>query len=221
MTVEEILTNRTGGPETLVGLSIGVVDQGHCEVFNYGYSNLKSKKQVDADTIFEIGSITKVFTAVLAILKEQEQQIDLRDPIDKYLSDTIEVPIKTGNIRLIDLMTHTSGLPRIPDNMVDSNFDMSNPYKTYSLKKLYSFLETHKLARSSGGVFEYSNLGYSVLGQVLEIQSRQTYETLLQNITLPLHMHDTKITLTNEQKSRFSKNTTFFTLMSRKTSFQI
>jgi serine-type D-Ala-D-Ala carboxypeptidase/endopeptidase len=202
--VKGILRKHTEDMKTLVGISIGVVNQNDCKVFNYGYSNLDSKEPVNADTIFEIGSITKVFTAIISILKEQEEKINLEDPINKYFSDTIKVPMKTRKIRLIDLMTHTSGLPRIPDNMVDSEYKMSNPYKAYSLKKLYSFLKSHKLVRNSGEVFEYSNLGYGLLGQILEIQSGQTYETLLQEITIPLHMCDTKITLTDEQKSRFS-----------------
>jgi serine-type D-Ala-D-Ala carboxypeptidase/endopeptidase len=204
ITVEEILTNRRGGAETLVGLSIGVVDQGHCEIFNYGYSNLKSKKQVDADTIFEIGSITKVFTAILSVIKEQKQKTNLEDPIGKYLPKAIKVPEEIGKIRLIDLMTHTSRLPRTPDNIIDKDFKEDNPYKSYSWEKLSSFLESHELVGVSGDVFEYSNLGYGLLGRILEIQSGQSYETMLNEITIPLNMCDTRTNLTDEQRSRFS-----------------
>ena len=112
-----------------------------------------------ADTIFEIGSITKVFTAFLLADMVERGEVALDDPVRKYLPTSVMVPSRRGReIWLVDLATHTSGLPR--DSVeVDLNSD-NNPYAGYASSDLYAFLGSYRL-RLTVGVFErrYGTLG--------------------------------------------------------------
>src|SRR5205085_8424519 len=109
-------------------------------------------------TIFEIGSATKVFTSLLLADMVQRGQVALDDPVAKYLPPTVKMPERHGrSITLVDLATHTSGLPRLPTNMTPKN--QANPYADYSVEQLYQFLSNYQLTRDVGSQYEYSNLG--------------------------------------------------------------
>src|SRR6185295_12423054 len=99
----------------------------------------------------------KVFTSLLLADAVQRHEVALADPLAKYLPAALKLPERSGRaITLVDLATHTSGLPRMPDNMHPQ--DPSNPYADYTVDQLYQFLGTVELTRDIGAKFEYSNL---------------------------------------------------------------
>jgi len=122
---------------------------------------------MDGNTIFEVGSVTKVFTSLLLADMAQRGQVALTDPVAKSTCLLgLKMPERNGRqISLEDLATHTSGLPRLPSNL--SPKDAANPYADYSIEQLYQFLSGYQLTRDIGPQYEYSNLGGGLLGHVL------------------------------------------------------
>lgn len=159
----------------------------------------------DGKTIFEIGSMSKAFTALILADMASKGEVSLDDPAEKYLPAGARMPERGGRkITLRDLATHSSGLPRLPDNMTPAN--PGDPYADYSEKLLLDFLGRYQLPRDIGSQFEYSNLGFGLLGYLLAHAAHADYATLLaQRITGPLGMRDTVITLSPEQHARFAQ----------------
>jgi len=146
-----------------------------------------------AEAIYEIGSITKVFTAVLLADMVERGEVALADPVSKFLPKTVKVPERGGKqITLLDLATHKSGLPRLPLNLKPK--DAANPYADYTVEDLYSFLNGYSLPREIGATYEYSNLGVGLLGHVLSLRAGKEYEVLLrERVLTPLGMEATGI----------------------------
>ena len=125
----------------------------------------------DKNTVFEIGSITKVFTSLLLADMVKRSELALDNLVSKYLPSDVKMPERNGRvITLEDLSRHRSGLPRLPSNL-DAEADPKNPYANYSVKKLYNFLSGYELPRDIGAQFEYSNLGGGLLGNVLALRA--------------------------------------------------
>ncbi|HSJ10312.1 MAG TPA: serine hydrolase, partial [Longimicrobiales bacterium] len=156
------------------------------------------------ETVFEIGSITKVFTGVLLADMVRRGEVSLDDPVSKYLPSHVTVPVRDGKaITLAHLSTQTSGLPRLPSNLRPA--DPTNPYADYTVEQLYEFLGGYTLARDPGAQYEYSNLGAGLLGHALALRAGTSYEELVRvRILEPLRMHDTGITLTAAQRQRMA-----------------
>jgi CubicO group peptidase (beta-lactamase class C family) len=194
-----LLKQRVEQERQMPGIVVGLIDRKSRRLFNY--SLLDSK--VDADTLFEIGSISKVFTALALTQMAERGELKLNDPISKFLP--VKTPTRNGKaISLLSLATHTSGLPRLPDNLAQK--DPSNPYADYTIEQLYSFLSSYQLPRDIGAQYEYSNLGAGLLGHILSLKAGVSYETLIKNqITNPLKMKDTTIQISSRQQARFTK----------------
>lgn len=161
--------------------------------------------KVDENTIFEIGSITKVFTGILLAEAVRRGEVKLDDPISKFLPASVKTPAFNGKeITLLDLATHSSSLPRMPDNLnPKSGLD---PYADYTSRELYDFLSKHKLAREIGSAHDYSNLAFGLLGHVLSLAAKTSYEQLITDrILTPLKMNDTSISLSAAKKSRYAQ----------------
>jgi CubicO group peptidase (beta-lactamase class C family) len=147
---------------------------------------------VDADTLFEIGSITKVFTGILLADAVRRGDATLEDSIAKHLpADLLPADSVLREVTLLDLATHTSGLPRLPGNL-DEGANPLDPYAQYSTEKLYAYLKGfQKSDFESRGKMSYSNLGVGLLGHLLERISGKPYETLArETIFAPLGMKD-------------------------------
>ena len=146
--------------------------------------------------LFEIGSITKVFTAGLLAQLVEEGVMQLDDPIQEYLPVPLHQPEQDGVApTLLHLANHTSGLPRLPSNMDLSN--LANPYQSYDQEKLYQYLEQEQTLESvPGTVNVYSNLGFGLLGHILTLRTGQSYEALIhERIAEPLGMDHTWVTV--------------------------
>lgn len=185
------------------GIVAGVVfPDGRARVFAYGKAG--SGKPLDSKSVFEIGSITKVFTSTLLAEMAQRGEVSLDDRVARFLPKTVAVPARGGRqITLVDLATQTSGLPRLPTNLRPAN--PANPYADYTPEKLYDFLSSYTLTRDIGSKFEYSNLGVGLLGHVLARQAGKSYDAVLREHVLePLGMTMTGSTLTPEMKRHFA-----------------
>ena len=186
-------------------LVVGVVDANGAWVAGRGKLDDGTDREANGDTVFEIGSITKVFTALLLQDMVERGEMKLDDPVQKYLPDTVKVPTYEGKqITLLHLATHTSGLPGMPDNL--SPHTWKDPDQTdYTVEQLYTFLSHYKLRRAPGMEAAYSNLGFELLGHVIALKAGTNYETLvLDRICRPLGMNSTRIVLTPEMKSRLA-----------------
>jgi len=202
--IRRILVERIDAQKQGVGIVVGVIDSHGRRIVAYGAPEKGDKRPLNGDTLFEIGSITKVFTALLAADMAQRGEVKLDDPIQKYLPPTVKIPERGGKqITLIDLATHTSGLPRMPENFRPK--DPSRPYVDYTVDALYSFLSSYELRRDIGIKYVYSNLGFGLLGLGLAQRAGMDYEKLVvTRICDPLGMKSTRITLSEPLKERFA-----------------
>jgi CubicO group peptidase (beta-lactamase class C family) len=158
----------------------------------------------DGRTLFEIGSITKVFTGILLADMVERGEVGLEDQVAQFLPKGTQIPSRHGRqIRLVDLATHSSGLPRMPSNFAPA--DPSNPYADYSADRLYEFLRGHTLTRDIGERAEYSNVGIGLLGHALSLRAGKPYEALVtERILEPLGMTNTRIVLRPEDRERLA-----------------
>jgi CubicO group peptidase (beta-lactamase class C family) len=201
--IRAILADRIDVQHQSVGIVVGVIDSAGRRIVAYG-KTAKDGKPVDADTVFEIGSVTKVFTSLLLADMVQRGEVTLTDPVSKYLPPNVKVPERGGKkITLVDLATHTSGLPYMPTNFHPK--DPANPFADYTVLQLYEFLATVELPRAIGSKYEYSNLGGGLLGHALARRAGTDYETLVRTRILePLGMKNTAITLSKAMRERLA-----------------
>lgn len=187
------------------GLVVGAIDVGGARrVVAYGMSGPNDATPLDGNSVFEIGSITKVFTGALLADMVRRGEVKLDDPVAKYLPSSVKMPARGGQqITLVDLATQSSGLPRMPSNFHPN--DASNPYAEYSVQQMYDFLSGYELPRDIGSKYEYSNLGVGLLGHALARRAGMSYEALVTaRILDPLGMRDTRITLTPAMRSHLA-----------------
>ncbi len=190
------------------GIVVGIVEErsGKVETAFWSFGVLETGKpdEVGPDTIFEIGSITKTFTATLLADMVERGDMKLEDPINRFLPKGVKSPSRSGQtITLEHLATHRSGLPRLPDNFMPAND--GNPYADLTPETLHEFLSKHELSRDVGEAYEYSNLGVGLLGHALALATGKSYgELVSERICRPLKMRDTGTTLSRSQQNRFA-----------------
>lgn len=200
--IAAILRQRVESGKT-PGIVVGILDAAGTRFVSHG-TGAPGAAVLDGATLFEIGSITKTFTSTILADMAARGEVALDDPVAKYLPAGTRVPASGERvITLLDLATHFSGLPRLPNNL--SPRDIRNPYADYTADKLYAFLAAHELARVPGERFDYSNLGAGLLGHTLALRAGTDYETLVRTRVLgPLGMRDTKITLAPADSARLA-----------------
>lgn len=188
------------------GLVVGIIDGDQKWVFGYGKISAGNPSTPNGSTLFEIGSITKTFSALLAANLVVQGKWRLDDPVEKYLTETKIPAFKGQKITLRHLLNHTSALPRIPSDLyIGNDFDATNPYRAYTKKSMLEYVSRYQLIRKPGTEYEYSNLGFGLLGLCLEKVTGKAYETLLvETICNPFNLSDTRINLTQEQKKRLA-----------------
>ena len=176
-----------------VGASVAVFYNGKDYYYNYGETVKDNKQLPDKLTLYEIGSISKTFTATILAKAAVDKKINLQDAITKYLPDSVAANQDLKNITLQQLSNHSSGLPRLPINI---NFNVTNylqPYENYDDKAMFAFLSQFKVTRKPGESYEYSNLAVGLLGVILERVYKKSYEQLVLNfIAKPLGLNHTK-----------------------------
>jgi CubicO group peptidase (beta-lactamase class C family) len=185
------------------GIAVGLVNrEGRQQVTAYGPR--AGVTPFDGNTVFEIGSITKTFTAAILADMVAKRELALDDPVVKHLPVGTKLPVHGGKqITLLDLATQTSGLPRMPGNLRITN--PGNPYASYTTSQMYAFLAGYTLPRAIGALYEYSNLGVGLLGQALSHRAGKDYETLVrERVLAPLGMGETRIALSPVLRTRLA-----------------
>lgn len=175
-------------------LAIGIIHRGKINTFYYGETSKGDSLSMPTEnTLFELGSITKVFTASLLANLVENKIISLDDSITKFLPDSLAQNNSLQKITFKDLANHTSGLPRLASNLDKTpKFNALDPYAQYGRKELFAYLKDIKLEDAPGEKFEYSNTGFALLGELISIITKKTYSQYLsETITSPLGMSNT------------------------------
>ncbi len=184
---------------------IGVVQNGGKWVGGYGkFATADSSITPDGDSVYEIGSITKVFTGIALARLAEQGKVKLDDPVGRYLSELGLPADGRGDITLVELSTHNSGLPRLPANFWKiADGESGNPYSNYTTENLFADFKEVKLNRLPGTGYDYSNYGAALLGQLLALAAGQPYEKLVtEQVLTPLSLTNTVFELNAEQSAR-------------------
>jgi serine-type D-Ala-D-Ala carboxypeptidase/endopeptidase len=200
--VEKLVTPLVEAKD-IVGCVVGVFDGGKSEVYGFGEIHHGQGDKPNGETVYEIGSITKAFTGTLLSDMVNEGKVKLDAPLQDFMPAGVKLhEYKDHTIKLVDVASQSSGLPRMPYNMGPK--DTKNPYVDYTPKLMYEFLGKHQVSRAPGE-YEYSNLGMGLLGNILARKAGKSYEKLVvERICDPLKMSDTRITLSADQKKRLA-----------------
>jgi D-alanyl-D-alanine-carboxypeptidase/D-alanyl-D-alanine-endopeptidase len=196
--VKRVAAGFIGGGKN-PGLSVALVKrdpqtrQLQAMLLDFGSTAKGGGVPVDSNTVYEIGSITKVFTGILLAQAVGAGRMKLGDPIDSYLPSGVHAPVYQGfPITIAELATHRAGLPR----------DLASD----SLTDLYNWLNGFQLSRKPGSEYIYSNLGYALLGDILARNAGTDYATLvLGSVSHPLGLMDTTEMLSADQASRLAQ----------------
>jgi D-alanyl-D-alanine-carboxypeptidase/D-alanyl-D-alanine-endopeptidase len=201
--IRKIATERVGANSNDAGIIVGIIDSQGRRIISFGHRNAGDSRPLDGDTVFEIGSVTKVFTAILLADMVGKGEVALADPAAKYLPADVKVPRRDGrSITLVDLATHTSGLPFMPENAPAVNDAAAAKYSVTGLKR---YVAGFQLKHGIGSKWGYSNIGYWVLSEALSSRARTDYETLVrERATAPLKLTDTDFSLSQKMKANLA-----------------
>jgi CubicO group peptidase (beta-lactamase class C family) len=200
--IRNILRRRIDVEKRATGMAVGIVERGRRRVIVYGKQDSGDARSIAANTLFEIGSVTKVFTALVLAEMVRRQELQFDDPVDRHLPPGFRTPQRNDRaITLADLATHTSGLPLFPPIT-------GNPLEAlarYTASDLRLWLAGLTLSRDPGAQWEYSNVGYGLLGLALANKAGTTYDALLnRRIIDPLKLKDTTLHPTGEATRRLA-----------------
>jgi serine-type D-Ala-D-Ala carboxypeptidase/endopeptidase len=186
------------GRQDGIGIVVGIVGPQGRRVISYGHLDQGDPRPLNGDTEFEIGSLTKVFTALLLADMVERHEVALDDPVTKYLPPGDKIPQRNGHpIILVDLATHTSGLPFMPGELPAPN-GLDKPKDASA--QFYQFLAQYNSTHGTG--WDYSNLGYWLLSRALASRAGMDYESLLRTrVLVPLKLTHTAITPSVETKA--------------------
>ena len=175
------------------GIVAGITRNGERQVFALGAAS--------PDSIFQIGSITKTFTGLALASMAAQGKVRLDEPVRELLLKATAVRPQGGEITLLDLATHRSGLPSIPLNLRRNG--RPNPGADYRTPDFYQWLEKRGFGKPGGATFRYSNAGFGLLGEALSARAGMPYPELVRSlVTAPLEMSDTVLTPREEQRER-------------------
>ena len=215
--IKETIQSLIDNNKTSTAIVVGLIDPNETQFYGYGNISNANPTTVDKDTIFAIGSITKVFTTILLADMVNRGLVNLDDPIEQYLPPSLKIPSYNGQkITLENLATHTSALPEFPSSHCMTNFNGTDTSiqtrhffidcsKNYTFDQLYQDLSNITLTSEPGLKFEYSTFGISLLGRILTLKSNMSYDRLVEEKILNvLGMNSTSIVLSDAQKSRLA-----------------
>lgn len=202
--IRRLLAERIDTYRQSAGIVIGIIEApGRRRIVSYGTLAQGDPRPVNGDTVFEIGSLTKVFTSLLLADMVGRGEVALNDPVARYLPAGVKVPERKGRqITLEDLATHMSGLPREASNFEPVLTDWEADYSEASL---YEFLSSYQLTRDIGSENDYSNVGVALLGLALTRRTGTDYDSLVRTrIAEPLGLHSTRVSTTPDMASRLA-----------------
>ena len=193
--IRNILRRRVEVDKRTVGVAVCVATPNRKRFVAWGRERLADSRPITPDTVFEIGSITKVFTSLLLANMARRGEVGINDPVTRHLPGDFHVPqLNRSEITLADLATHTSGLPRspiFPGEPLSPSW--REAFAQFSMEEFKAWLaEDHPPPPPEAGGWWYSNAGYALLGMALAYRGGQPYETLLQERVIdPIGLRDT------------------------------
>ena len=204
LAIEQTLKARISR-ELNQGVVVAVVSQDGIHYYSAGTYREGDERSINEKTIFEIGSVTKVFTNLLTAEMVDRGEISLYDSIDKHLPASVNPPEMNGDkISLFHLATYLSGLPTRPYNLRPA--DQRNPYADYTVDQLYAFLNNYELKKTPGTTYEYSNFSVGLLGHILSLVNNDSYENILkERILSKLGMDETSVKLSETQRYHLAR----------------
>ena len=174
-------------------LTIALFHKNKYKSFLYGETEKGNGTLPSDTTLYEIGSLTKIFTAILLADLVTREVINLDDTITNFLPDSVSQNSSIQGITFKQLANHTSGLPRLASNADEvADFKINDPYAKYKRTDLFQFLKNYEMNPERSGSYEYSNLGYGLLGELVSSINKKPYIQCVQEIILtPLKMSNT------------------------------
>jgi CubicO group peptidase (beta-lactamase class C family) len=202
--IQKILVEEIDIRKRSLGMVVGIISPEGRHTVAYGRLDHGDSRKLDGDTVFEVCSLTKVFTSLLLADMVRRGEVALGDPVAKYLRAGVKLPERNGkSITLVDLATDTSGLPFMPVDLPPS--EEFGSAARYSEQQLFAFLATYELPRDIDSKWEYSNLGTGLLGRALANRASTGFEELLRTrVTAPLGLKSTAITVSPEMRARLA-----------------
>lgn len=194
--IAQILSDRIGRDQANVGIAVAVIENGETRFVSHGTLTVDGTEPVTEHTIFEAGSITKVFTNLALAQLVNDGRIDLDAPITDYLPEGFVLPESQGRaITAFDLATHSAALSGLPPELLAGGLD--NPYSGYGIEGLQAWLASYELPRPIGEAFEYNNAGTTLLGLAVANVSGADFSQVIEDqILTPLDMTETSLALT-------------------------
>lgn len=174
------------------GMAIAVSINGKTTFYNYGVASKQSQQPITNTTLFEIGSLSKTFTATLASWAQQQGKISFNDAASKYLPQLKNSAF--DHVSLLSLATHTSGLPLYEPQGVETSQQLMDWYKQWQPQQ------------PVGSVRVYSNMGIGLLGIIAAKSLNQPFIELMQQQMLPkLGMHNTFIQVPSQKMGEYAQ----------------
>jgi CubicO group peptidase (beta-lactamase class C family) len=203
--IRAAIKQTVGARDKVAGTVAVVIDEGGTSRVTCGSSGVP-KVALDALTVFEIGSITKVMTALMLADMAARGEVAVDDPVAKYLPPSVTLRERGRPITLLDLATYSSGLPKWPGDLPPNWWANPNPLADYSVDKLYDFVSGHVPKYEPGTHFEYSSLGFGLLGIALARRAGKSYEELLiERVCDPLGLTHTRVTLSADMQKHLAQ----------------
>ena len=216
MNIENLIKQHVNSG-TSSAISVGLVDEEDIRFLNYGKITKESEVVPTNNTVYEIGSITKTFTAILATVLEQKGIISLEKPIINFLPEFQNSDFDKKKINLFHLLTHTSGISEFSVGLFASQmFSLMITGRSqvkeynYDLDTFLKYASNLKLKDEPGTTFRYSNVGFGLAGKILERITNKTYDDLVRiHICDELGMRDTGINILESHKDQLATGHSF------------
>jgi D-alanyl-D-alanine-carboxypeptidase/D-alanyl-D-alanine-endopeptidase len=203
--IRAALKQTVGTHDKVAGTVAVVIDEGGTSRVAYGSSGIPNVA-LDPHTVFEIGSITKVLTALMLADMAARGEVAIDDPVAKYLPPSLTLHERGRPITLLDLATYNAGLPRLPGNLPPAWWANPNPFADYTVDKLFDFVSNYMPKYGPATHFVYSSLGFGLLGVALARRAGKSYqELLIERVCDPLGLAHTRITLSADTQRHLAQ----------------
>jgi serine-type D-Ala-D-Ala carboxypeptidase/endopeptidase len=167
--IDQLLARRENRVDSakVTGFVIGCLDGDSTWIFPFGRLSKTTKDAPDGATYFEMGGVSQVFIANRVHELVETKQLDYNAPVNRYLPTALHFPMG-DRITLLQLATHTSGLPKLPDDMGTFETDKEQPFEAYTEGSLFEYLKNFDTTLLTTGRYRYSHLNYAILEKILE-----------------------------------------------------
>lgn len=192
---EELKINFERSP----GFIIGIIEGDSTFILPYGTIKKDTSILPNSKNLFEIGNLTNIFTARLINILVEKKVLNKEVPINDYLPDSLR-NASAENITIQQLLSHTSGLPRVPLGIGMTQNEDNQPYSSYTKRMLIEYFKNYDFSTAEVSKYNYSHLGYALLELIIEYKTTERYEDVLNKNLLNSQFPNTTINLSKEQK---------------------